>query len=78
MPFSSSALHLLQRARHFGDQCRPFVDEAGVDLHNVGPGFDFRDRVMPAQDAAHADDGEIFALGGTQAADHAVAAFEHR
>jgi hypothetical protein len=37
----SSALHLLQRTRHLGHQCRAFVDEAGVDLHHVGSGFYF-------------------------------------
>ena len=32
---------------------------------------------MSAQDAAHANDGEVFAQSSAQATDHSVAAFEH-
>ena len=48
-----------QGLRHFSHQLGPLVNEAGVNLHQVGTCGHFGLCVGPAHDPAHADDREL-------------------
>ena len=63
---------------HFAHQRRPAVDQAAVQLHQLGAGVDLGLGVAAAQDAAHADDGHGVADFLLQRADHDVRQVEHR
>src|ERR1700742_1682995 len=52
----------------FADQMRAAIDQAGVELYEVGAGGDFFRRVVAIEDAAYADDADIVAQSPTHTA----------
>ena len=59
------------------DQCGAFVNEPCVNLHHIGTRFYFADGIVATEDAAHANDGKLWAEVLAQQSNDAVATCQH-